>query len=65
MLQPQPHSGQIVDTALEAVLRLGHCFSISAPVGQMATHVPQKVHSEPSSGASFSVDGFEANPRFM
>jgi hypothetical protein len=40
-------------------------FSIRAPVGHMATHVPQKVHSDLSKGISFNVAGLEAKPRSM
>ena len=38
-------------------------FSERAPVGQRDMQVPQKVHSDFSSGWSSKVAGFAANPR--
>ena len=65
MLHPQPQNGQMVDTIAAVVPLYGRFFSINAPVGQIATQVPQNVHSDFSSGSSFSVAGFEVNPRLI
>jgi hypothetical protein len=52
-------------TVLVAVPVYARFFSMMAPVGQTATHAPQKVHSDFSRGISFKVAGLTAAPRCM
>ena len=44
MPQPTPQYGQVVSTS--RAMAAGASFGLRAPVGQVATHWPQEVHTE-------------------